>query len=92
MACGCRTVAPKNASSVASSYVKTGTGLAPFTNLGSDVSTPAAFWSPSHHVLHFFPASVSIVSAWGGCFDQIHILADRQLVCVCSDADAIMLT
>lgn len=41
MADGCRTVAPKKASSVASSKVSIGTGRASFTILGSEVSTPA---------------------------------------------------
>ncbi len=41
MADGCRTVAPKKASSVASSNVSRGTGRASFTILGSEVSTPA---------------------------------------------------
>ena len=41
MADGWRTVAPKKASSVASSKVSRGTGRASLTILGSDVSTPA---------------------------------------------------
>jgi hypothetical protein len=48
MASGCSTVAPKKASSVASSYVSSGTGAVPSTMRGSDVSTPACAPRPAH--------------------------------------------